>query len=427
MAAEQREFEMVEVVLLAPPYYRFCGSHNDRLSPSLAYLSAYLERAGVGHVIYNADATQADRFWSMGWMFRNFESFIDAVDGNGSLYGEVIEIVMSFEPRTVVIAGAEPLIATKDWANPFIAANFSKLLRGLGVYTVGLGHFFTLDRARFEDAFDCVMGGEPSAAIVDIVTGRPRGFVEPRPIDLDIVPKIDRRFPSKQKTDLVMTSFGCRFPCSFCLVQKFYKSLAQPVRFARLDTVVEDIAQRPEDEIYLTDLTFTMMPKRRLSDLISRLREAGVTRRFTIDTRADCLSEEIVDLLTELNVTQVKIGIEGATDAMLKTFNKGITVDTNQKAIELLRSRSIHVFTYLLIGGNIDHIDFKTTKLYIQELRPDFVPVAIWAYDLSGDYRYDTQFSPVRLREWGIPEDVYFDYLSLQDEINPTVGRLLDL
>jgi Radical SAM superfamily len=427
MYADEVGIDKVEVVLFSPPYYRFCGSHNNRLSPSLTYLAAYLERASVSHVIYNADATRAERFWSMSWMFRNFESFIDAVNGKGSLYGEIIEILMGFEPRTVVIAGAEPLIATKDWANPFIAANFSKLLRGFGVYTVGLGHFFTLDRARFEDAFDCVMGGEPSAAIVDIVTTRPRGFVEPRPIDLDIVPKIDRSFPEKQKTDFVMTSFGCRFPCSFCLVQQFYKFLRQPVRFADLDTVVEDIAQRPEEEIYLTDLTFTMAPKRRLRDLAARLREAGVRKRFVIDTRADCLSEEIVDLLIDLNVTQVKIGVEGATEKILEVFNKGSTLEINENAIALLRSRGMKVLTYLLIGGSIDRRDFEATRAYIQKLQPDFVPVAIWAYDLSTDYRYDTQFSPVRLREWGIPEDVFFDYLSLQDETNPTVGKLLDL
>lgn len=360
-------------------------------------------------------------------MFQNFDSFVDAIDGKSSLYGEVIEVIMSFDPKVVVILGSEPLIATKDWADPFIASHYSRLLRQLGVYTVGLGHFFTLDRARFEQNFDCVMGGEPSRAIVDIVARRPLGYVEAQPLDLNVVPQIARRIPVAQKTDFVMTSFGCRFPCSFCLAQKLYKTLQQPVRFVGLDTVVQDIGQRSEERIYFTDLTFTMAPKERLRQLAGKLREAGIRKSYTIDTRADCISEEIADLLVDLNVEQVKIGVEGGTDRMLDVFNKGTGVDVNDRAIRILRDRGIKVLTYLLIGGDIDEKDYEVTREYIQRLSPDFVPVAIWAYDLEGDYRYDTQFSPVRLKKWGISEEVFFKYLSLQDEVNPTVGKLLDI
>jgi radical SAM superfamily enzyme YgiQ (UPF0313 family) len=319
------------------------------------------------------------------------------------------------------------LIATKDWADPFIAGHYARLLRHLGIYTVGLGHFFTLDRKRFEDDFDCIMGGEPSRAILDIVRQRPRGYVDPQPIDLNVIPKIDRRFPERQKADFVMTSFGCRFPCSFCLVQKLYKTLQQPVRFVELDTVVSDIGQRSEEEIYFTDLTFTMAPKKRLRDLAAKLRDAGIRKSYTIDTRADCISDEIGDILVELNVQQVKIGVEGGTERMLQVFNKGTDVDVNNQAIRILRDRGIKVLTYLLIGGDIDERDYETTRAYIQQLDPDFVPVAIWAYDLDTDYRYDTQFSPIRLKKWGISEEVFFKYLSLQDEVNPTVGKLLDI
>lgn len=417
--------QKTEVVLFAPPFFRFCGSHNNRTCPSLTYLSAYLARAGIDSTIFNGDATASDKFWSMKWMFDNFQPFIDAVDGVGSLYGEVVETVMSFEPEVVVIAGAEPLIATKDWANPFIAGHFSKLLRSLGVYTVGLGHFFTLDRARFADQFDCIMGGEPSAAIVDIVRSRLTGYVPPRPIDLDVVPRLAPRFPEKQATDFVMTSFGCRFPCDFCLVQKLYGELGQPVRFVGLETVVQDIAQRAESEIYLTDLTFTMAPKKRLRALVRALEEAGVRKAYTIDTRVDCLNPEIADLLVELNVTRVKLGIEGGTQDMLNAFNKRTSMDENKRAIALLKERGIDVAAYLLIGGDIDERDYEITRQYIAELNPDFVPVAIWSYDLDTDYRYDTQFSPVRLKEWGISKEVFYKYLALQDDYNPTVGRLI--
>lgn len=422
----ERPTDPVDVVLLAPPHFRFCGSHNKRIAPSLTYLSTFLEAAGISHVVYNADHTAADRFWSMKWMFQNYQPFVDAVDGRGSLYGEVVEIVMSYDPQVVVILGAEPLIATKDFANPFIAANYSQMFRRLGIYTVGVGHFFTLDRETFADSFDCVFAGEPSPHIVDVIRDRPLGHVEPQPIPLDAVPNLSRLQPDGQQTDFVMTAFGCRFPCSFCLVQQFYAELDQRVRFVELDTVVADLAQRDEDEIYLTDLTFTYAPRRRLSDLATALRSNGVRKSFTIDTRADCITPEIADLLVDLNVTRVKIGVEGVTRNLLEAFNKKTDIDRIGHAVSLLRERGIGVLTYLLIGGVTNREDYEATRAYIEQLAPEFVPVAIWAYDLNTDYRYDTQFSPLRLAEWGIDESVFFDYLALQDQINPTVGAMLD-
>jgi pyruvate-formate lyase-activating enzyme len=420
-----RRAAQVDVVLLAPPFYRFCGSHNNRAAPSLTYLSTFLERAGISHVVYNADHTPAQYFWSMRWMFDNYQPFVDAVDGRGSLYGEVTEIVMSFNPAVVVILGGEPLLATKDWGNPFIAANFARMFRRLGIYTVGLGHFFTLDRSRFESEFDCVMGGEPSERIVDVIRDRPAGYVPPSPIPLDAVPNLSRLYPSDQQTDFVMTSFGCRFPCSFCLVQQLYGQLDERVRFVELETVLADLAQRPGD-IYLTDLTFTYAPPKRLSALAEGLRERGIHKAFTIDTRVDLITSSIADQLVDLNVGRVKVGVEGITRDLLRSYNKRTDLDVIDRAVSLLKERGIKVVTYLLIGGVTNAEDYEATREYIERLEPEFAPVAIWAYDLTGDYRYDTQFSPLRLAEWGIDKEVFYRYLSLQDRINPTVGAMLD-
>jgi len=419
--------QTADVVLLSPPYYRFCGSHNSRVAPTLTYLSRFLADAGISHVVYNADHTGAEQAWSMRWMFDNYQSFVDAVDGRGSLYGEVLEVVMSFQPKTVVVLGGEPLIATKDWANPFIAVNYARLLRRLGVRTVGVSHFFTLDRARFAHDFDAVMGGEPNADIVPAVTGAMSGYIPPRPMPLDVVPNLAALYPHGQRTDLVMTSFGCRFPCSFCLVQQLYSVLDQRVRFVDADTVFADLAQRPETGIYLGDLTFTYAPPKRLAALARGLRERGLAKRFTVDTRVDMITPVIAERLVDLGVERVKIGVEGITKDLLASFNKRIDLDKIERAVTVLNEHGIKVVTYLLIGGVTDNEDYEATSEYIKRLAPEFVPVAVWAYDLSTDYRYDTQFSPLRLAEWGIDPEVFYRYLRLQDQVNPTVGPMLDV
>lgn len=421
--------EQVDVVLLNPPFFRFWGSHNDRAPVSLCYLSRFLEQNDISHVVYNADYTGAATFWSMRWMFENFETFKDAVDGKGSLYGEVIELVMSFNPKVVVILGGEPLFPTKDWGSPFVAANFAKRLKAFGVHTVGIGPFFTLDKERFKDSFDCVLDGEPGGEIVEIVRGKLTGRVAAKPLDLQTMPNLAALYPKAQKVDFVMTSYGCFYHCAFCLVQKLYRKIGQSsLRFVEMDTVMRDLAQRPgEDSIYLTDLDFSMTPLERVEEFTRRLAEAGMRKAFTVESRVDTITEEMADLWVKMGIERVKLGVEGGTDDLMKSFAKGTSVNQAETAVRILKERGIKVVVYLVVGGKADPQEYERTRAFVKGLAPEFVAVNVWAYNFRTDYRYDTQFSPASLSHWEVGEDEFFKHLDLQQSINPTVGRMLDV
>ena len=418
----------VDVVLFNPPFFRFWGSHNDRAPVSLCYISRFLEESGISHVVYNADYTGAKTFWSMRWMYDNFLPFKYAVDDIGSLYGEVIEIIMSFNPSTVVIMGGEALFPTKDWGNPFIAANFAKRLRAFGIFTIGIGPFFTLDKERFYDMFDCILDGEPGREIIDIVTQKKLGRVATAPLSLETVPFLGNLYPEGQKVDFVMSSFGCYYHCAFCLVQKFYRKIGQQaMRFIELDTVIEDILQRPaEPSIYLTDLDFSMTPLPRVQTFAQMLRENGIEKRFTVESRVDTLTEEMVEHWVSLGIERVKLGVEGGTDLLMKSFAKGTTTHQAETAVHLLQQYGIKVVVYLVVGGKADPIQYEHTREFVKRLNPEFVAVNVWAYNLKTDYRYDSQFSPASLSHWNIDESEFFKHLELQNTINPTVGKMLD-
>ena len=417
----------VDVVLFNPPFYRFCGSHNDKAPVSLCYLSEYLKKNNVSHVVYNADYTGAKTYWSMKWMFQNFDTFKDAVDNRGSLYGEVIEILMSFSPKTVVIMGGEPLFPTKDWGNPFIAENFSKRLKAFGIHTVGIGPFFTLDRKKFKDSFDCIMYGEPSEEIVNIVGLKAIGCMKSKPMNLQIIPNLQNLYPKEQIADFVMTSFGCKHHCAFCLASKFYRQIGQRgTRYVDIDAVIKDIKRRPDTHIYLTDLDYSVTPVSRMEEFANLLRVNDILKEFTIESRVDSLTEEKVNILSKIGVKRVKLGVEGGTKNLLKSFAKCTELHQVNKAVALLKDNDISVIVYLVVGGEVAAEDFQQTREYIKRLRPDFVAVNVWAYDLTVDYRYDTQFSPVSLARWHIEPVEFFKHIDLQKEINPTVGKIID-
>lgn len=420
--------KQVDVVLFNPPFYRFCGSHNDRVPVSLCYLSKYLQENNVSHIVYNADYTGANTYWSMRWMFQNFDTFKDAVDNKGSLYGEVLEILMSFSPKTVVIMGGEPLFPTKDWGNPFIAENFAKRLKAFGIHTVGIGPFFTLDGKQFQDSFDCIMDGEPSEEIVNIVSSKDIVHIKSKPMNLQTIPNLHNLYPKEQIADFVITSFGCKHHCAFCLASKFYSQIRQrETRYVNIDTVIQDIKQRSDTNIYLTDLDFSETPVSRMEEFANLLRANGILKEFTIESRVDSLTEEKVHLLTKMGVKRVKLGVEGGTNNLLKSFAKGTELHQVNKAVALLKDNDISVIAYLVVGGEVAAEDYQQTREYVKKLGVDFVAVSVWAYDLTTDYRYDTQFSPVSLARWHIEPVEFFKHIDLQKEINPTVGKMIDI
>ncbi len=416
-----------KVVLFNPPFYRFMGSHNNKAPMSLCYLSRILEDHGIEHCVYNADATDSSIHWNLRFLFDNFATYIDAVDGRGSLYGEVMENLMSMEPETVIIMGADPLVPTKDWGNPFIAAHFSAQLRKLGVFTVGIGPYFYLDRDRFVNDFDCILEGEPSESVLTAIRERPKGPVPPQRIATDALPNFDRLYPQGQTHNAVFTAFGCFELCGFCVAGQSYRKMGEGMRFVTDDTLVSDITSRAPGSLYIHDLNFGIYTEEALRHRVELLERHDIPSRysFAVDCRLDGLDHTKLTLMRRMNITHLKLGIESLSNDVLASYQKNQTVEDIVEKLAMIKDYGIKIVAYLLLGGDgAEKVDHDATIAMARRLEPDFVVPNIWAYDLRFDYRYDTQFSPVALERWGIPREVYYKYLELQNEFNPTLGRL---
>jgi hypothetical protein len=416
-----------KVVLFNPPFYRFMGSHNNKAPMSLCYLSRILEDHDIEHCVYNADATDSKIHWNLRYLFDHFDTYIDAVDGKGSLYGEVLENLLSMEPEVVIIMGADPLVPTKDWGNPFIAANFSRHLRSLGIYTVGIGPYFYLDRDRFVNDFDCLLEGEPSETVLEALCNRPSGPIGARRMATDITPNFAHLLPQPQMRHAVFSAFGCFEMCGFCVAGQSYRKMGEGVRFVTDETLVRDITSRPHGSLYIHDLNFGIYTETAFRHRVELLEQHDIPKNysFAVDCRLDGLDEEKLKLMRRMNITHLKLGIESLSNEVLASYQKNQTLDDVVKKLALIKKSGIKIVAYLLLGGDgAENVDHDATIAMIRQLEPDFVVPNVWAYDIRFDYRYDTQFSPVALDRWNIKKEVYYKYLELQNEFNPTLGKL---
>lgn len=74
---------------------------------------------------------------------------------------------------------------------------------------------------------------------------------------------------------------------------------------------------------------------------------------LSIATRCDCLSDEILDLLAELNQQKpvwVELGLQTIHDRTLTSIRSSFTLSQYEEAVHALRSHGIDVITHLILG-----------------------------------------------------------------------------
>ena len=140
---------------------------------------------------------------------------------------------------------------------------------------------------------------------------------------------------------------------------------------------------------YFQAFTNTYASVERLKCLYEEALDVEDVVGIVIGTRPDCVSDEILDYLEQLNRQTfmiVEYGIESTDNQMLKRINRGHTYECSVKAIERTRERGIYVGGHVILGlpgmtesdcirevvyGVEEYITLVATL--IQHIRPDMI------------------------------------------------------
>lgn len=418
------DLPQTDVVLVQAPFFRLVGSHNDRMPLSLTYMSAYLKKAGIDHAVFNPEFTGAKTYWRWQRLLDHFDVFKAAVDGISPVFYEVAETVMDMKPKVVILNCADALLASVCLGNPFAAEQMAKIFKKAGVQHVyASGQYATLDADRWSASphYDGVLIGEPSQSIIGVVQdaleGQPRkGKIPMGQMDMSVMPNLDDLYPRGQKTDIVMTSVGCSWTCSFCLTPR----VTPKFRYFDPAMVAQDIERRESEKVYFGDMIFPVT-KKHVEEVAAALRERHVKKGFTCEARVDTLDPERCAMMKEMGMDACKVGIESVDEEHLKGLNKKSNIEKIEKSFELVRGAGMKFVAYAMLGGpGSSNRSTELTYEWLKAHSPDYVVVSIHADDAVGtqaaESRYDTHFSPVCLAKWGIDEAWFGKYLGLQKD-----------
>ena len=153
----------------------------------------------------------------------------------------------------------------------------------------------------------------------------------------------------------VMTSRGCPFNCKFCTVTSMF---GRKYRFRDTEDVIAELAelyeQYPKAVYFFYDDNFTAAPSH-TKELLRRMKEKGITPRWTAQTRVDVVDDdELMQLMEETGCMFLYLGLESANPETLKAYKKAQTVEDIENAVRIIHKHKIKVHGMFVMGSDED-------------------------------------------------------------------------
>jgi radical SAM superfamily enzyme YgiQ (UPF0313 family) len=433
----------MRIAFLIPPFFRLMGSHNNKIGPSTLATAQVLKDLGNEVYIFNADSIpeseQYADWYSIAknyWAYKRHLEYLkkgQISEVPGLL--PVIDMIASFGPDTIILCCGDPAIPTVDIGGIEIAYYMIPVLASMmpDIPIVGYGYAFDNNPilASFVHKVLPPYGEFTAPGFF--------GFKSSDVLSLDRLPhfKPGLEYPNVRDItsfDYVMASRGCSWKkCIFCPHSSgLYRCLeTSPAWFT---SEVENRYKLGIKYQYFSDMDFLGHSYQWLS-IISRNIGSRLLKKlsFSIEARADRIHPTRLDLLKEIGLTTVKIGVEGASDLLLSLYQKGIKFAQIQNAVQLLKEKKLKTVVYLLLGHpSATPDDYWIALDNARKLQADYYVINL-ACPYKGTQLYErvkdklladgliqdgiehgfTHLSDDLRQFWGISEDLFEQYLQL--------------
>lgn len=237
--------------------------------------------------------------------------------------------------------------------------------------------------------FDYVIRGEADFQLpallsrLNTVGEKDRILSNFEPQDLNLLPFPDRdALPIKQynytidnePATTVMTSRSCPYACSYCArISNKYRAQSAYRTVSEIRHVHDTYGFKA---FMIFDDTFTAN-KERLREIVWLLK--GKDYKFRCFSRSNLLTTDVCNMLSEMNVVEVGIGIESGSDDVLKFNMKGTSRRQNLDAVSNLRKVGIRVKAFIIIGlpGETKR-SIEETKRWLELTKPDDVDFSVF-------------------------------------------------
>lgn len=264
----------------------------------------------------------------------------------------------------------------------------------------GFGPSFNPKKFVKDDVFDIAMIGEGEESIIEVTdyfTGNSdrkiediKGIVfekdgevvrtEKRNLisDLDVIP-----FPARDTMNMakdrkstvnILTARGCMGNCLFCSVNAFNKlSNGRKWRGRSIDSIVDELEQLQNmGAKYIKVIDDSFLEQERdeqwAKEFSEKVKERGIDVSLRGSLKADQVEDRKIKYLKEAGFHSFACGIENGSNTALKRMNKSANLETNRKALDILKKHEIYVQAgYILFDDNTTFEELKENYDFLRE------------------------------------------------------------
>ncbi len=173
--------------------------------------------------------------------------------------------------------------------------------------------------------------------------------------------------PASMEESIMLTSRGCPNNCSFCYTPAAF---GRNTRSQSVERVLEDIAfvsKKGSGKLWFADPNFSFSEKR-VIEILEGILSRGLTVNLWVETRADMLNPEIIDLMKRAGVHSIAMGLESASPNVYPALNKGIEPERiGQAAREALAAGLDVEFFSQFALPNETKLDALQTLKFVKE------------------------------------------------------------
>jgi len=175
----------------------------------------------------------------------------------------------------------------------------------------------------------------------------------PRIDDLDSLPfpKHEVFFTKNRTVASVLTSRGCPFNCSFCVLYSISRRLYKK---RSIENVIQEILYLKNryqqlETVWLHDDQF-FLDNQRVIDFCDAVINKNIKLKFICSGRFKPVTKQMVDALEEAGFIEVLFGLESGSTKILERCHKMITQQDVINAVTLFKNSKIFIVTFLIVG-----------------------------------------------------------------------------
>ncbi len=199
------------------------------------------------------------------------------------------------------------------------------------------------------------------------------------------------RPPSEAYSLIVQVTIGCSHnKCTFCDMYKEKRFRVRPLEEVKADFDEARRQYRQVDRIFLADGDALMCRAEHMADILRYIRqvfpECERVTSYGSPASILCKTQEELNLLHELGLDMIYLGLESGSDEVLRRINKGETADEIVRAGLMVKEAGMKLSVTCIAGlGSLElsETHAKETAAALSRMKPEYIGLLTLLFELE--------------------------------------------